>query len=180
MLRQGPLTLPCVHRDRHAREAQEHALSQELMQQAPCEHVLKRRTGLWWVGTASWRNRTDIENCEAETRTRISPGEPKFGRLLSLRDRESPRWLPVVSRLFLETACCLKRPDWLAGVAGFEPLHQDSCPIVPAAIVQREGWQQLVRRNSGSGTGPEGRDSSPCPGRPDLDRARTRSGEYLR
>ena len=63
--------------------------------------------------------------------------------------------------------------DWLAGVAGFEALHQDSCPIVPAAIVQREGWQQLVRRNSGSGTGPEGRDSSPCPGRPGL-----RSGTY--
>jgi hypothetical protein len=97
------------------------------MQQAPCEHVLKRRTGLWWVGTASWRNRTDIENCEAETRTRISPGEPKFGRLLSLRDRESPRWLPVVSRLFLETACCLKRPDWLAGHVRLELGNPHMC-----------------------------------------------------
>jgi hypothetical protein len=28
-----------------------------------------------------------------------------------------------MSRLFLETASCLERPDWLAGATGFEPLH---------------------------------------------------------
>jgi hypothetical protein len=50
---QGPLTLPCLHRDQHAREAQEHALSQELMQQAPASTYSNVEPGLWWVGTAS-------------------------------------------------------------------------------------------------------------------------------
>jgi hypothetical protein len=39
-----------------------------------------------------------------------------------------------------------QRPEWLAGAAGFEPLHQESCPIGPTAIVRREEWQQIVRQ----------------------------------
>ena len=36
---------------------------------------------------------------------------------------------------------------WRAGLAaGFEPLHQESCPIGPAAIVPREVRWQIVRR----------------------------------
>ncbi len=36
--------------------------------------------------------------------------------------------------------------DWPVGAAGFEPVHQESCPIGPIAIVRRDEWQQIVRR----------------------------------
>jgi hypothetical protein len=74
-----------------------------------CEHVLKRRT---WPLVGWDRVSGATARILKIAKQRLAP--------CSLRDRESPRWLPVVSRSFLETACCLKRPDWLAGVAGFE------------------------------------------------------------
>ena len=54
----------------------------------------------------------------------ISPGEPKFEKLQPQRWRIST---PAAGNIavILETACCLERPDWLPGAAGFEPLHQE-------------------------------------------------------
>jgi hypothetical protein len=109
--RRSPLrhpTLPCLHRDRHAREAQEHALAQERLQQALCEHVLKRRT--WGgLGPRLWRNRSDIENCEAETHTK-----PKFGRLQPQRPRVSTLAAVSVVVIFWKPHVALRdQTGWL-------------------------------------------------------------------
>ena len=89
---------------------------------------------------------------------------PKFARRDRAPNRELPARLcdtetepplahaPCSRALGVKTIKPRKNKDWLAGAPGFEPPHQESCPIGSTAIVRRkrgEFLQELTRRMQG-------------------------------
>jgi hypothetical protein len=91
--------------------------------------------------------------CRRPATGKLKDREPEWAFLAQIPHTETkpePRNGAVPCRFEVISNGSRWRLDSLAGAAGFEPLHQESCPIGPTAIVRREEWQQIVRRTLAS------------------------------